>query len=146
MRAVPADVPAGDREEAEQSRTDEPEHVRVRADHRVGSHDECRDERSGLGVPDDADGERALVLASVAQDGGADDPRQHRGRDCRGETRERRPEGEAPGQQDDGGESGARPALPHRERTCRQSHRMGCCYDVRCAWGDCHVRDPVLVG
>ena len=70
-----------------------------------GSDDERRDERGGLGMPDETDGERAVVLAAVAQDGGADDPGDAPSRRPPA-TRpdERGPEGEAPGEQDDRGE------------------------------------------
>ena len=135
---VPADVPPGDGDEAEQRCAGEPERIRARAEELGRGDDQRHHERSGLRVPDDADGQRALVLAAIAQDGRADDPRQRRG----GERGQRAGVGLAerdqPGEQHDAGEHRALAALPERERARRQGHRVGDCSDIRCAWGDCH--------
>ena len=74
-RAVLAHVPAGDREEAEQGGGDEPERLGARVQEGSGSDDERRDECGGLGMADESDGERAVVLTAVAQEGRADQSR-----------------------------------------------------------------------
>ena len=74
LRAMLAHVPAGDREEAEQGGGDEPERLGARVQKGGGCDDERRDERGGLGMADEADGERAVVLTAVTQEGRADEP------------------------------------------------------------------------
>ena len=138
-RAMLAHVPAGHREEAEQGGCDEPERVGARVQESSSSDDECRHERGGLGMTDESNSQRAVVLTAIAQEGRTDHPRDTGRGDCRDEPGRRSTEGEPPGEQRDPGESELRAALPSKcERTRRQRHRVGDDSGVRCAWVGCH--------
>ena len=89
-------------------------------------------------MPDEAHRERAVVLAAVAQEGGADDPGEHRGRDGR-----RRPESEAPKANPQASRMTAAsttrgPRFPTASGRTGSATEVGGCSDVRGAWGDCH--------
>ena len=119
-RAVLTHVPAGDREEAEEGGGDEPERLGARVQEGSGSDDERRDECGGLGMADESDSERAVVLTAVAQQGRADHPGHGRRGSSRRETGGRSTERDHPGNQRHRGEHELRGAFPpKRERTCR---------------------------
>ena len=80
LHAMPAHVPAGDREEADQGGGDEPERLGARVQQGCGGDDQGRDERGGLGMTDETNSQRAVVLAAVAQHRGADRPGDRRSR------------------------------------------------------------------
>ena len=145
--AMPPHVPAGDREEADQGGGGEPERLGARVQQGGGSDDECRDECGGLGMTDESNGEGAVVLTAIAQEGRADHPGDGGRGDGRHDALGRSTERESPGKQDHQGEDELGGPLPSdRKRTRRQRHRIGDGSDVRGTGGDCHAKIPMLVG
>ncbi len=83
---------------------DEPERLGARVQQGCGGDDQGRDERGGLGMTDETNSQRAVVLAAVAQHRGADRPGDGGRGDRRDQAGRRGTESEPPGQQRHGGQ------------------------------------------